>query len=97
MVSDETLDECVSFGYDPSWVLPFALRSLMTDAMDPREAIAWGLAPLAAAALSSHDEATRRVAYAILSTLEHRVSDPMMSFRERTQVLPPDLSSKAAV
>ena len=87
MVSDETLDECVSFGYDPSWVLPFALRSLMTDAMDPREAIAWGLAPLAAAALSSHDEATRRVAYAILSTLEHRVSDPMMSFRERTQVL----------
>ena len=85
--SDETLDECVSFGYDPSWVLPFALRSLMTDAMDPREAIAWGLAPLAAAALSSHDEATRRVAYAILSTLEHRVSDPMMSFRERTQVL----------
>ena len=84
---DDRHDEFASYGYDPSWVLPFALRSLVTGAMDPRESIAWGLAPLAATALSSHDEATRRVAYAILSTLEDRVGDPLTSFRERTQVL----------
>ena len=75
-------DECVTYGYDPSWTLPFAARA-RTDALEPREAIAWGLVSLAAAALSSRDENTRKIACAILATVDERVRDPLVSFRER--------------
>ena len=80
-------DECVTYGYDPSWTLPFTLRALRTDALEPREAIAWGLVSLAAAALSSRDENTRKIACAILATVDERVRDPLVSFRERAQVV----------
>jgi len=85
--SPTTCDEIVPFGYDPVWMLPFTLHALKAGAMDIRESIAWGLAPLACAALSSVDENTRRIAYAILNTLDEQLKDPLMSFRERTQVL----------
>ena len=80
-------DELVAFGYDPAWVLPFTLHALKAGAMDVRESIAWGLAPLACAALSSTNDNIRQVAYGILLTLEQQLDDPLMSFRERTQVL----------
>lgn len=86
-VNSSHVDEIVPFGYDPSWMLPFTMHALMSGAMDPREAVAWGLAPLAAAALASHDESTRRIAYTIFSVMNDRISDPLYSFRERTQVL----------
>ena len=80
-------DELVAFGYDPAWMLPFTLHALKAGAMDVRESIAWGLAPLACAALSSTNDNIRQVAYGILLTLEQQLDDPLMSFRERTQVL----------
>lgn len=83
----ESEDEYATFGYDPSWTLPFTLRALRSEALEPREAIAWGLVSLAAAALSSRDEHTRKIACAILATVDERVRDPLVSFRERTQVV----------
>ena len=86
-VEDDDYDDLVPFGYDPAWMLPFTLHALKTSAMDPREAVAWGLVPLAVTSLTSRDENMRRVAYAILSVMNDRINDPLTSFRERTQVL----------
>ena len=83
-------DECVTYGYDPSWTTLFgsARASNRRGAeRSRREAIAWGLVSLAAAALSSRDENTRKIACAILATVDERVRDPLVSFRERAQVV----------
>jgi len=85
-LADES-NEYAPFGYDPSWMLPFTLHALRTNAMEPREAVAWGLASMACSALSSECENMRRIAYAVMATIEEQINDPLSSFRERIQVL----------
>jgi len=79
-----------AFGYDPAWVLPFALAALDTNAVEARDFVAWGLASLAFAATASADETTRAVAFAVLNALQDACDETKRpeaaNFRERAQL-----------
>ena len=73
-------------GYNPAWVLPFALRALKSQAIELRDCVAWGLIPLAFAATSSTDKHLRCVAYAVISAAAD-AANTGRSFKERTQLV----------
>ena len=73
-------------GYNPAWVLPFALRVLKSQAIELRDCVAWGLIPLAFAATSSTDKHLRCVAYAVISAAAD-AANTGRSFKERTQLV----------
>ena len=60
-----TASSCAA--YDPAFLLPATAHSLASGAMGVRDAVAWGLLPLALAALSSEQELLRAPAYATLA------------------------------
>ena len=77
-----------AWGYDPAWVLPFALRHLSSGAVEPREFAGWGLASMAFAATAAEPAGTRLVAYACLAALSDALEDANApSFRERGQLV----------
>ena len=73
-------------GYNPAWVLPFALRAIKSQAIELRDCVAWGLIPLAFAATSSTDKHLRCVAYAVISAAAD-AANTGRSFKERTQLV----------
>ena len=77
-------------GYDPAWVLPFALAALNANSIEPRDFVAWGLASVAFAATASADETTRAVAFAVLCKLQEACDEATRPeagyFRERAQL-----------
>ena len=73
-------------GYNPAWVLPFALRALKSRAVELRDCVAWGLISLALAATSSTDEHIRCVAYAVISAAAD-AANTGRPFQERTQLV----------
>ena len=84
-----TRNDCentIFYGYDPAWMLPFALHAMRISAIGPLECVTWGLLSLALAATSSADEGMRTIAYAVISSIAKACHDGA-SFREQTQVV----------
>ena len=63
---------CLS--YDPSWILPLTLRNLETESLSPREYARSGILSIVISALSSTDINFRRLARAILFTMDKIVT-----------------------
>ena len=64
--------KCLS--YDPSWILPLTLRNLETESLSPREYARSGILSIVISALSSTDINFRRLARAILFTMDKIVT-----------------------
>ena len=72
-------------GYNPAWVLPFALYALNNETMSHRDCVESGMLSLAFASTASMDPGLRCVAYAILKAV-NSADMCRSSFREQKQI-----------
>jgi len=72
-------------GYNPAWVLPFALHALNNETMSRRDCVESGMLSLAFASTASMDPGLRCVAYAILKAV-NSADMCRPSFREQKQI-----------